>query len=50
MPISFIEVTWRGPDDWEVHEMLPGIQEWEIRPLREMLDSKPLLPTVPRRV
>jgi hypothetical protein len=42
MPISFLQVAWRGPGDWEVHEIVPGAQEWEIKPLREMFDNPPL--------
>jgi hypothetical protein len=47
IPISFLQVAWRGPGDWEVHEIIPGIQEWEIRPLSEILDNQPLQWTGP---
>jgi hypothetical protein len=43
MPISFLQVTWTGPAEWQVHEMYPGIQEWDIQPLTGMLDNQPLL-------
>ena len=43
MPISFLQVSWTGPNEWQVHEMYPGVQEWEIQPLTGMLDNQPLL-------
>jgi hypothetical protein len=42
MPLSFLQVSWTGPGEWQVHEMMPGIQQWEIRPLGDMLDNQPL--------
>lgn len=42
MPLSFLQVSWTGPGEWQVHEMMPGVQQWDIRPLGDMLDNQPL--------
>lgn len=47
MPLSFLQVSWTGPGEWQVHEMMPGIQQWEIRPLGDMLNNQPFQWTGP---
>jgi hypothetical protein len=30
MPVSFLQISWKGPDEWLLYEIVPGTQEWEI--------------------
>ena len=41
IPISFLQVSWTGLREWQVHEIVSGIQEWDIRPLAEILATPP---------
>jgi len=41
-PLSFLQVSWTGPGEWQVHEIVPGVQQWDIRPLRDILKDEPL--------
>ena len=47
MPLSFLQVSWTRPGEWQVHEMMPGIQQWDLRPLGDVLDNQPLQWTGP---
>lgn len=40
--LSFLRIAWAGPQEWQVHEMAPGTQEWEIVSLDEILASRPI--------
>ena len=49
MPISFLQIAWTGSNEWVIHEIVPGAQQWDIVPVKQMLDNQPLLWTGPRR-
>jgi|HubBroStandDraft_1064217.scaffolds.fasta_scaffold732085_2 hypothetical protein len=41
MPLSFIQVAWVGDGKWQVHEIAPGVQQWEIQTLGEISNKRP---------
>jgi hypothetical protein len=49
MPVSFLQISWTAAEEWQVHEMMPGVQQWDIRPIGELLASRPQEPDPPSR-
>lgn len=41
MPISFLRISWTRPAEWQLHEMTPDVQQWEIKPIGDLLASQP---------
>lgn len=39
--ISFLRIAWRRPEEWELHEMAPGVQTWEPCSPEELLAAPP---------
>lgn len=37
LPAEYLEISWRGPDDWVVREVVAGATEWQETPLRDLL-------------
>ena len=50
MPISFLQISWMAPGKWQLHEILPGVQQWDLLPPSELFKQPPLPVTATGRV
>jgi hypothetical protein len=48
MTISFLQVSWKAPGEWQLHEILPGVSQWDIRTPKELFESASLSLATPR--
>lgn len=39
---SFLQISWGRPNEWQIHEIVPGAQQWDIRSVDELLAARPI--------
>ncbi|HEY7369860.1 MAG TPA: hypothetical protein VIA29_08220, partial [Thermoanaerobaculia bacterium] len=47
--ISFLRIAWRRPEEWELHEIVPGVSSWEPCPPDALLAAPPQAVAVAKR-
>ncbi len=41
--ISFLSISWRGPDKWVIREAVPNAQQWDLVALQELIERPPIV-------